>query len=816
MRRRKRNELVTGLLGALLWLSPIGAPSAGAQSISGIAGRIVTTQGAPIEGASVRVGDANASTTTSSDGRFRFERIPEGAHRLDITATGYAPVTRRVQVQAGRVTQVDVILSTRVVALESFDVKGNPAPGSMRPADDVLGALLAVGAKSEIVQVAQMNGNLAEKTPRQIFARVPGVFVYDMDGSGNQVNISTRGLDAHRSWEMNVRQDGVLINSDIYGYPASHYSPPMEAIEQVELIRGTAALQYGSQFGGFLNYVTKEPAPGEQLKIESNSAVGAFGLLSSYAALSGARQAVSFHGYAQIRVSDGYRRGSRSQSQGQYLAVSWKQSEALKVRAQLGRSTYLYRIPGPLTDAMFESDPTQSTRSRNYFNPDILVPAVIATWTPGARTKVVTQLSGVFGERASVQFIGFANQPDTVLTATGQLAARQVDIDRFNSKTMEVRLNRGYSLRGGAATLASGIVVSLNDLHRRQQGTGSSGSNADFRLASGDFRRNIHYKTNNIAWYAENEFPLAPSWSVIPGMRVELGRTRMTGTLAYYDPADVPTSVVHRFPLFGVRSVKRWSRGSETYGGWSQAYRPMILQDVLPANALERTDPGLRDAKGWTIEAGQRGLVRTVSYDVSAFAMRYTNRYGVQQLTDASGTYLFKTNVGTTMTRGIELSAEVPLVMSEPFILRASTATSYFDATYEGGSIVSAGNNVDITGNRVEAVPRVITRNGIHLTAGRLSASAQVSHVTESFADALNTVTPSATGAIGLVPAYTIADLNGSIGITERVRLRAGVNNLLGASYFTKRPTFYPGPGVWPSDGRSFQIGVHVESALNR
>lgn len=69
-----------------------------------------------------------------------------------------------------------------------------------------------------------MAANLAEKTGRQIFAKIPGAFIYDMDGSGNQVNISTRGLDPHRSWEYNIRQNGIMINSDLYGYPASHYS----------------------------------------------------------------------------------------------------------------------------------------------------------------------------------------------------------------------------------------------------------------------------------------------------------------------------------------------------------------------------------------------------------------------------------------------------------------------------------------------------------------------------------------------------------------------------------------------------------------
>ncbi|MEZ4799108.1 MAG: TonB-dependent receptor plug domain-containing protein [Flavobacteriales bacterium] len=85
-----------------------------------------------------------------------------------------------------------------------------------------------------------------------MFARIPGVFVYDMDGTGNQTNISTRGLDAHRGWEFNIRKDGVLTNSDMYGYPASHFNIPMEAVNRIELIRGGGANQYGAQFGGML------------------------------------------------------------------------------------------------------------------------------------------------------------------------------------------------------------------------------------------------------------------------------------------------------------------------------------------------------------------------------------------------------------------------------------------------------------------------------------------------------------------------------------------------------------------------------------
>lgn len=792
------------------------AARAGAQGVS-LSGRITDEQGRPIVGATVRTSDADWVAQADADGRYVLAALRAGKHIVEIRAVGFAPTARRITLAPSSPATLDVTLSSAVTTLGEIVVRERPAPGSVRPADDVLGTILTVGAKSEVVEVSQMNGNVAEKTPRQVFARVPGVFVYDMDGSGNQVNVSTRGLDAHRSWEMNVRQDGVLMNSDLYGYPASHYSPPMEAIQRLELIRGTAALQYGSQFGGLLNYVTKQPDPDFRAAVASQSSTGSFGLLSTYGAIGGTVGSVGYYAYGQRRHSDGFRDNATSDADGQYAAFNWRASPTVSLRAQVGRSAYLHRIPGPLTDSMFRADRQASTRSRNYFRPDIIIPALAATWNVRPTTRLSAQLSGVFGHRSSVQFVGFANAPDTIFTGTtGQYAPRQVDVDRFNSLTGELRLTREYTAHRRPMILATGLAVSNNDHHRRQLGVGTTGTDYDLTLTA-PFRRDVHYRTRNLALYVENDVRVTPAWSIVPGARVETGRTRMTGTLAYYDPADLPTTVKHDFPLFGLRSTYRWSGHSETYAGWSQAYRPMILQDLLPGSALERTDPTVRDARGWTLETGQRGVWRrAISYDVSGFVMRYDDRFGVQALSGANGPYLFKTNVGSTLTRGVEISLDAPLIRAGAFVARMFTATSYFDATYRTGTVVVAGQNRSVEGNRVEAVPRWITRNGLQTSAGRVSATLLVSHVSESFADALNTRTPTATGAIGLVPSYTVADINGSIRVYDRLRLRGGVNNLFDKAYFTKRPSFYPGPGVWPSDGRGFQLSLDLDLPVLR
>lgn len=84
------------------------------------------------------------------------------------------------------------------------------------------GTYMYAAKKTGVIQPDRLDINRSDNNPRQIFAKVPGVFVYEHDSTGNQVNIATRGLTAHRSWEMNVRHNDVMTNSDLNGYPAKY------------------------------------------------------------------------------------------------------------------------------------------------------------------------------------------------------------------------------------------------------------------------------------------------------------------------------------------------------------------------------------------------------------------------------------------------------------------------------------------------------------------------------------------------------------------------------------------------------------------
>ena len=45
-------------------------------------------------------------------------------------------------------------------------------------------------------------------------AQILGLNMWQMDGTGTQLNIGTRGTDAHRDIEMNMRQNGYMTSSD--------------------------------------------------------------------------------------------------------------------------------------------------------------------------------------------------------------------------------------------------------------------------------------------------------------------------------------------------------------------------------------------------------------------------------------------------------------------------------------------------------------------------------------------------------------------------------------------------------------------------
>ena len=124
---------------------------------------------------------------------------------------------------------------------------------------EVKDGIIYAGKKNEVILVDSLDANKAINNTRQILGRIPGLNIVETETGGFTANgIATRGLNPTQSIEMNTRQNGYNISADIFGYNEAYYIPPMEAVSRIEMVRGAASLQFGSQFGGMVNYVVND------------------------------------------------------------------------------------------------------------------------------------------------------------------------------------------------------------------------------------------------------------------------------------------------------------------------------------------------------------------------------------------------------------------------------------------------------------------------------------------------------------------------------------------------------------------------------
>ena len=294
---------------------------------------------------------------------------------------------------------------------------------------------------------------------------------------------------------------------------------------------------------------------------------------------------------------------------------------------------------------------------------------------------------------------------------------------------------------------------------------------------------------------------------------MENGNSKLDGMIRYYTVNELPTSIKHKFALFGLSSQYTLGKENTIYGGISQAFRPVIFKDIVPASTYEQIDKDLEDASGYNIDAGIRGrILNHLQYDVSFFSLLYKNRMGTIVLQDNSGaSFTYKTNVGDSRTTGMELFIQYKFPISNKLYAGIFTSTSYMQAKYISGEVSTGLTNKSITGNKVEAVPDWISRNGVDLLYKGFSCTFLYSYTSSSFSDALNTMDPPPSGARGFTTGYGIFDFNASFRTNTIFTVRTGINNILNKQYFTKRPTFYPGPGIWPSDGRNAYVTVGIK-----
>ena len=690
---------------------------------------------------------------------------------------------------------------------------------SLKRLKDFEGTSINAGKKNEVILVQESLANLASNNARQIFAQVPGLNIYQNDDAGLQLNIGGRGLDPNRSSNFNTRQNGYDISADVLGYPESYYAPPSEALSQIQIIRGAASLQYGTQFGGLVNFIFKAPNKNEKINVKLRNTIGTNNLYTNFTNISGGLDKISYNVIYNHKNGSGFRPNSNFESDNLFFNIGYEFDSTTNLNLEFTKFNYLSQQAGGLTDNMFNENPFQSNRERNWFAIDWFLYNL--KFVKKFRNNTNFEFS-FFGLKASRKAVGFRVNRVSQVDSNNE---RDLIVGEFENFGFESKLLSRHTILNIDSIFLLGFKY-YNSYNSGAQGPGSDSDDADFRFYYDEYpnynkQSFFNYPNLNIAFFGENIFKINEKLSLTPGFRLEYINTESDGYFrniiqdaafnVILNEVSNESRVNERlFLLTGLGVSYDLLSSVEFYSNLSQNYRSVTFADISTINPAYAIDPNISDESGFSFDFGFRGQYKKLfSYDVNGFLINYSNRIGfTQKITSLGNVKAYRTNTGDAVLYGIEGTTDLNLnsifTNQSEFNFNVFTNFSFMSSEYIKSNIPG------VEGKKVEFVPELNFKTGIKFGYRNFTTYIQYSYLSEQFSDSSNATLSNLSGVIGMIPEYDVMDLSIAYKI-KNIKLEAGVNNLLNNYYFTRRATGYPGPGIIPSPPRNSYLTLQFK-----
>ncbi|TAF64936.1 MAG: TonB-dependent receptor [Cytophagales bacterium] len=747
--------------------------------------------------------------------KFLLSQIPYGQYRLVVEAAGYNTFEQSINLSTPELVQ-EILMEEQNKTLEGITVEASSTQLGKKYLQGVENFGIYEAKKTEVIVLKDISANLSTNNPRQLFARIAGLNIWESDRAGLQLGIGGRGLSPNRTANFNTRQNGYDISADALGYPESYYTPPAEALEKIEIIRGAASLQYGTQFGGMLNFVMKK---GEEKPFTVNlrQTIGSFGFWGTFNSIGGtiAKGKLNYYSFFQRKQGGGWRPNSVFEANNFYLFTQYQLSNRWKIALEYTYMDYLAQQAGGLTDLMFAQNPQQSVRARNWFKVNWNLWAMHLTYALSPNAQLNLRTFGLYASRQALGNLERINVADFGYN-------RSLIAGEFQNIGAEARWLQRYQWGRQMSALVIGARL-YRGITSARQGDANNSANPDFYFLNPNNLENSDYTfpNDNIAFFAENIISLSEKWSLTPGIRWEYIRTQSEG---YYRQRvfDFAGNIIsdariedaqsrtRNFVLLGLGLSFKPNSKVELYANWSQNYRAINFSDLRIQNPNFIVDANIQDENGYSADMGFRGTVKKwLQFDVSAFYMAYNNRIGVLLKNDVPplfNEYRYRTNIADAYNIGLESFVEfnfLPLILPETNHLLSIFANfSWIDARY------LATQDKSIAGKKVEFVPPLMLRLGINFKSTHWKMGFQWLYTQEHYTDASNALRTS-TAVNGIIPTYQVADCSVAYQ-WKYLQIEASMHNIFDARYFTRRAEGYPGPGIIPADGRNVALTVGV------
>ncbi len=530
----------------------------------------------------------------------------------------------------------------------------------------------------------------------EMFKKVTGLNVVDEEGAGLRANVGIRGLDPDRSRNVLMMEDGIPIALAPYGEPEMYYTPAIDRMKSIEVLKGSGSILYGPQtIGGVINYITYDPPLSHSLSLQVRGGDGGYfngqaaygttidnvgfqiGFLHKQADIIGITRFDINDLTAKIRFQTGensrigiklafYDENSNSTyvgltssmyDNGDYYTIIAPNDE-LDVRRYSASLTHDYFFS---ESAFLRTTVYGYTTTRNWLRQDF------------SRTPTSNMTGVVFGD---------TTVPRGAIYMRNSTGNRN---RQFEVAGVEPRFSYNYNIGNLKNELEGGFRFHYERAFEQR----IDGRTAEAK--SGDLREDEIRTGYAESIFAQNRFFISSNFTVIPGIRLEnFHFEREIFRIAYKD-----TSVINNDNLFtpipGIGVNYNFDNDYSIFAGVHRGYAPPRIKDAITNDG---TALNLDAELSWNYEAGIRAsFASPIYFELTGFLMDFSNQViPVSVSSGGSGTGLV--NGGETMHIGAEagIRFDIHQLLQTKYIVSLSAYSTYVNSTYSNDRFITVGS----------------------------------------------------------------------------------------------------------------------------
>ncbi|WP_439482878.1 TonB-dependent receptor domain-containing protein [Cyclobacterium plantarum] len=754
-----------------------------------IQGKVKSDEGEPVPYANVQVIGTVKGVLTGVDGSFTIYDLEDGDYTLKISAIGFKPIYREVVLPGGEAKELNFFFEEIGVEMPQITVISNRdrifsrVPGSVSYIDE-----------KEIRTIQPISGN-------EVLRRSPGVHVVDEEGLGMRVNVGIRGLDPDRSRSVLVMEDGVPVALAPYGEPEMYYSPSIDRMAGIEILKGSGQILYGPQtIGGVINYITPNPSREQEGSIRIQGGQGGF--------FSGLLNYGNTFGNTGFQANLMRKRGDNigptsfdiTDFNTKFLFNTGKDSELgvkLGIYDESSNSTYI-----GLNQVMYEQGGMDYTRLAPDDNLDV------------KRYSLSFSHKYKINKNINIRTIAYGytttrnwNRQDFSINNDNQAPSNWTgvvwgDLDipggaifmrdgtgnrnrEFEVAGFEPRLEIAHQL----FNLNNFLTVGTRFLYERAFEQRINGTKAGVK--SGALVEDEVRTGRAISAYAQNKIKLTEKFEMNAGLRMErFNYERDIFRRNFPDVGLRDTSLLARNNIMelipGLGFNFKPTSAMNIFGGVHKGYAPPRTKDAITSTG-DVLD--LEAEKSWNLELGFRTEPNSWMFlELTGFRMDFSNQ--IIPVSESSGGVGFGVvNGGATLHQGIESALVADL--SRLLGLKRSKLNYDINATYINAEFSEDRfkGERNINGNRTPYAPEWLLNTAFTFETNegllfRLGAN----YIGSQFTDEINSIQPSVDGRSGKISSYFVLDGTLAYQIKEwNSRFNLSVKNLTNERYIASR-----------------------------